>query len=144
MEKIIDTYRNHSRFRAIKTSVTRNRKYNLPHATTQNINEIINAINSGKATSPDGIPVESIKLSVNAIDSHVANTTNKYKDLNSYSKNAKIAKVRPIFKEDERTKNLNVFSKIFEKFTHYSLISFVFFFSEFISAYRKTCSTNMY
>ena len=81
--------------------------------------------------------MESIKLSVNAIDSHVAITTNKYKDLNSYSKNAKIAKVRPIFKEDERTKNLNVFSKIFEKFTHYSLIPFVFFFSEFISAYQK-------
>ena len=72
-------------------------------------------------------------------------------DLNYYSKNAKIANVRPIFKKDERTKVkryrpvslLNIFSKIYERFIHENLTPFVdYVLSEFISAYRKTYSTN--
>ena len=58
-----------------------------------------------------------IKLSANVIDSHLANIINKDIDLNCYSESAKI---RPIFKKDEKTKVknyrpvslLNIFSKI--------------------------------
>ena len=90
-------------------------------------------------------------MSANVIDSHLANIINKDIDLNCYSENAKIANVRPIFKNDERTKvknyrpvsPLNIFSKIYERFIHESLIPFVnSFLSEFISAYQKTYSTN--
>ena len=92
-----------------------------------------------------------IKLSANVVDSHLENIINKDIDLNCYSKNAKIANVRPIFKKDERTKVknygpvslLNIFSKIHEKCTHENLIPFVnSVLSEFISAYRKIYSTN--
>ena len=126
MRKIIDNYRDHPIVIAIKSSVTRNSKFDLPHATTQEINKIINSLNSDKATGPDSIPVKFIKMSANVIDSHLANIINEDIDLNCYSENAKTANVRPIFREDERTKVknyrpvslLNIFSKIYERFIH--------------------------
>ena len=90
-------------------------------------------------------------MSANVIDSHLAIIINEDIDLNCYSENAKTANVRPIFREDERTKVknyrpvslLNIFSKIYERFIHEKLTPFVnSFLSEFISAYRKTYSTN--
>ena len=92
-----------------------------------------------------------IKLSANVIDSHLTNIINKDIDLNCYSKNAKIANVRTIFKKDERAKVknyrpvslLNIFSKIYKRFIYENVAPFVnSFLSEFISAYRKTYSTN--
>ena len=92
-----------------------------------------------------------IKLSANTTDSHLTNIINKDIDLNCYSQNAKIANVKPVFKKDERTKVknhwpvtlLNIFSKIHMRFIHENLTPFVkSFLSEFISAYRKTYSTN--
>ena len=74
-------------------------------------------LGSKKATGLYGIPVKFIKLSANVIDSHLANIINKDIDLNCFSESAKI---RPIFKKDEKTKVknyrpvslLNIFSKI--------------------------------
>ena len=60
--KIIDTYQDHSSVIAIKSSITQNSKFNLPHETTQDINKIINLLSSDKATGPDGIPVKFTKL----------------------------------------------------------------------------------
>ena len=68
------------------------------------MNKIINLLNSDKATCSDGIPVKFIKLSANVVDSLLSNIINKDIDLNCYSENAKIAKVRPIFKKDDRAK----------------------------------------
>ena len=107
VRKIIDTYRDHPSVIAIKSPVTQNRKFNLPHATSQEINKIINLLSSDKATGPDGIPVKFIKMSANVIDSHLANIISKDVDLNCYSENAKTANVRLIFKKDERTKVQN-------------------------------------
>ena len=126
MGKIIDTYRDHQSVIAIKSSVTQNSNFNLPHATTQEINRIINSLSSDKAIGPDAITVKFIKMSANVIDSHLANIINKDIDLNSYSESAKTANVRPIFEKDERTKVknyrpvslLNIFSKIYERFIH--------------------------
>ena len=103
VEKIIDTYRDHPSAVAIKSSVTQNSKFNLPHASTQEINKIINLLSSDKATGPDGVPVKFIKISANVIDSHLVNIINKDIDLNCYSENTKTA-VRPVFKKDQRTK----------------------------------------
>ena len=97
--KIIDTYRNHPSVITIKSSVTQNIKFDLPHATTHEINKIINSLSSDKATVPDDIPVKFIKMSANVIDSHLTKIINKDIDLNCYSVNAKIANVRPIFKK---------------------------------------------
>ena len=101
---IIDTYQDYPIVIAVKSSVTQNSKSKLPHATTQDINKIINSLGSKKATGLYGIPVKFIKLSANVIDSHLANIINKDIDLNCYSESAKI---RPIFKKDEKTKVKN-------------------------------------
>ena len=56
------------------------------------------------ATGPDKIPPKIIKLSAHIIDSHFINIINKDIDNNRFSKYAKIASVRPIFKKKEREK----------------------------------------
>ena len=115
-------------YRAIKSSVTQNSKFNLPHATTQD-KKNHQYVSSDKATGPNGIPVKFIKLSTGVIDRHLANIINKDIDLNCYSENGKIVNVRLIFKKDEKTqvKNyqpvslLNMFSKFYERFIHGNL-----------------------
>ena len=75
----------------------------------------------------------------------MVNIVNNDINLNCYSENTKIANVRPVFKKDERTKVknyrlvslLNIVSKIYERF-----FTFLLFLPEFISAYRKTYTTN--
>ena len=66
-------------------------------------------------------------------------------------KHAKTATVRPIFKKDDRTKItdyrpvslINIFSKIYERFLHENFTNFIdTFLSKFISAYRKSYSSN--
>ena len=96
VRKIIDTWQDHPNVTPIKSSVTQNRKFNLPHVTDQGINKIINSF---KATGSEGIPVKLIKLSANVIDSHLANIINNDIDLNCYSENAKIANARLISKK---------------------------------------------
>ena len=96
VRKIIDTYQDHSSVIAIKSSVTQNSKFNLPHATTQDITKIINSLSSNKASGSDSIPVKFTRLSANVIDSHLANIINEGTDLNCYSENANIANVKPI------------------------------------------------
>ena len=81
-EKIIDAYQDHTSAVAIKSFVTQNSQFNLLQATTQDIDKIINSLSSNKATGPGSIPVKSIKLSANAIDSHLTNIINKDIDLN--------------------------------------------------------------
>ena len=79
------------------------------------------------------------------------NIINNVISLNKYSKHAKTATLRPIFKKDDRTKIknyrpvslLNTFSKIYERFLHENLTNYVdSFHSKFIFAYRKSYSSN--
>ena len=115
-------------YRAIKSSVTQNSKFNLPHATTQD-KKNHQYVSSDKATGPNVIPVKFIKLSTSVIDRHLAYIINKDIDLNCYSENGKIVNVRLIFKKDEKTKVkndqpvslLNMFPKIYERFIHGNL-----------------------
>ena len=60
--KVIDAYRNHLSVVAIKSSLTKNSKFNLRHAITLDIYKIINLFNSDKATGSDSILVKFIKL----------------------------------------------------------------------------------
>ena len=123
----------------------------MPHPSTKDVNNIIKSLNANKATGPDGVPAKFITMSANVIDSHLTNIIDKDIDQNNYSENAKTANAKPVFKKDDRTKIknyrpvslLNIFSKIYERYLHESLTPFInSFLSEFISAYRKTYSTN--
>ena len=86
-------------------------------------------------------------MSVNVIDCHLANIINNDISLNKYSKHAKTATVRPIFKKNDKIKIknyrpvslLNIFSKIYEQLLHENLTNYVnTFLSKFISTYRKS------
>ena len=121
------------------------------YASTSDINRIIKSLNVNKAKGPDGISAKFVKMSANVIDCHLANIINNDISLNKYSKHAQTATVRPIFKRDDRAKIknfhpvslLNIFSKIFEQFLHEDLTNYVdTFLSKFISAYRKSYSSN--
>ena len=57
-EKVIEKYSHHSSVRAIKNSVTFNKKFDLPYATTQE---------TDKATGPDEISAKFVKLFANII-----------------------------------------------------------------------------
>ena len=81
----------------------------------------------------------------------MANIINNDKSNNNYSEHAKTGTVRPISKKDDRTKIknyrpvslLNIFSKIYERCLHENLTDYVdSFLSKFISAYRKSYSSN--
>ena len=56
-------------------------------------------INTRKATGQDRIPASVIKLSGNVIDSHLSNIVSNDLVRNSFSKSAKIASFRHLFKK---------------------------------------------
>ena len=115
------------------------------------INNLLKGINIKKATGPDTIPPKLVRMSADIIDSHLCNLINMDIDNDDFSDGGKIASVRPLFKKKSRNKIenyrpisiLNTFSKIYERYIHNSLTPFVDnFLSVFISAYRKTYSSN--
>ena len=141
--------KNHS-IRKIRYLCVPKNKFDLPYASTSDINKVIKSLNVNKAKGPDGISAKFVKMSANVIDCHLANIINNDISLNKYSKHVKTAIVRPIFKKDDRTKIknycpvnlLNVFSKIYEQFLHENLTNYVDkFISKFISTYREPYSS---
>ena len=62
------------------------------------MNKIIKNVNTKKATGPDKIPPKIIRLSANIIDSRLMNIINNDLSNNSFSNEAKVAKVRPIYR----------------------------------------------
>ena len=90
-------------------------------------------------------------MSANVSDCHLPNIINNDIPLNKYSKHAKTATLRPIFKKDNRTKIknyrpvglLDIFLKIYERFLYENLTNYVdTFLSKFIPTYRKSYSSN--
>ena len=92
---------------------------------------------SAKATGPDGIPAKFVQM-LAIIDCHLSNIIAFDISKNEYSKHAKTATVKQIFKKDYsiKVKNYqpvslsNMFSKIYEMFLHEYLTNCVntFFF----------------
>ena len=147
----ISVYSNHPSIQKIKSVFNTDSKFDLPKPTASDINKIIKSLDPNKATGPDGIPAKFVQMSANVIDCHLSNIIACDISKNKYSEHAKIATVRPVFKEDDRTKIknyrpvslLNMFSKIYEKFLHENLKNYVnIFLSKSISAYCKSYSTN--
>ena len=56
--------------------------FEIPEATTEDINKIIKKLHPNKATDPDRIPLKVIKASANIIDSHLTYITNKDRKIN--------------------------------------------------------------
>ena len=149
--EIINKYKDHPSILKIKELNITTNSFDFPEATPEAINKIIKKLNPNKATGPDKIPLKILIASANIIDCHLSYIINKDRKINRYSEDAKTALVRPIYKKDDRDqiKNyrpvslLNGFSKIYERFLHDSLSKFTDnIFSKFISAYRKSYSSN--
>ena len=124
VKNIIKQYENHSTIINIKNHIDSPAiRFDIPTAKIEHINKIIENINPKKATGPDKIPPKMVKLSANIIDSHLMNIINNDLSNKSFSNEAKIAKVRPIYKKQSRDKIenyrpvsiFNCFSKIYEK-----------------------------
>ena len=98
--EIISICSNYPTIRKIKNLCVPENKFDLPYAGTSDINKIIKSLNVNKAKRPDGICAKAFKMSANVIDFHLANIINNDISLNKYSKHAKTATVRPIFKKD--------------------------------------------
>ena len=149
--KIISAYSKHPSIQKIKSSFDFNSKFELPKPTASDINKIIKSLDTNKATGPDGISANCVKISANIIDCHLSNIIANDILGNQYSEHSKTAAIRPVFKKDDRTKVknyrpvglLNIFSKIYERFLHENLTNYVnCFLSKFISAYRKSYSSS--
>ena len=142
--KIIKHYKNHPIIETINNIYTKKENFDIPIATTEEINKIIKELDPEKATGLDKIPPKIVKMSANVIDSHLANIINNDITKNVFSEKAKVASVRPIFKKNEREKIenyrpvsiLNCFSKVCEKFLLEKLRQFInLFLSEYMPAY---------
>ena len=129
IKEIISVHSNHPSTRKIKNLGNSENEFDLPYVSTSKINKIIKSLNVNKAKGADGISAKFIKMSANVI----ANIINNDISLNKYSKHAKTATVKPIFKKEDwaNIKNyrpvslLNIFSKIYERFLHENLTNYV-------------------
>ena len=144
VKNIIKQYENHSSIINIKNHIdSPSTRFDIPTAKTEDINKIIKNINPKKATGPDKIPPKIVRLSAN-IDSHLMNIINNDLSNNSFSNEAKVATVRPIYKKKSHNKIenyrpvsiLSCFSKVYEKFLLEKFKPFInTLLSKFIAAY---------
>ena len=76
---------------------------NIKAATVDQINKMTRSLDAKKATGPDKIPVQVVKISAYIIDKHLTHIINNDFLTNSFSDSTKIASVKSIFKKGERT-----------------------------------------
>ena len=94
MKSIIKQYENHSSIINIKNHIdSPATRFDIPTAKIEDINNIIKNINPKKATGPDKIPPNIVRLLANIIDSHLMNVINNDLSNNSFSNAAKAATV---------------------------------------------------
>ena len=99
VKEIVSVYSNHPSIRKIKNLCVPENTFDLPYASTSDINKITKSLNVNKAKGSDGISAKLVKMSANVIDCPLANIINNDISSNKYSKHAKTATVRPIFKK---------------------------------------------
>ena len=125
-------------------------RFDIPAAKIEDINKIIKNINPKKATGPDKIPPKIVRLSAN-IDSHLMNIINNDLSNNSFSNEAKVAIVQPIYKKKSRDQienyrpvsMLSYFSIVYEKFLLQKFKPFInTFLPKFIAVYRENYSSS--
>ena len=151
VQSITPKYQTHPSILNFKSKNTVKKTFDIPTATSEQINKIIKELNAKKATGPDKIPPKTFRLSANIINSYLTNIINSDLLKDSFSGDGKTASVRPIFKKKEcdKIENYrpvsiqNCFSKIYEKFLLEAFKPFIdTFLSEYIAAYREHYSSN--
>ena len=76
VEKIIKHYKDYPSIETINKICTKKENFEIPAATTEEINKIIKELDSQKATSLDKIPPKIVKMSSYVLDFHLANVVN--------------------------------------------------------------------
>ena len=151
VDAITNNYKNHPSINQIRKECSNPKIYSFPEAKKEEIKIRIKRLNPKKATEGDGIPLKIIKLLIDVIDIHLTNIINTDLESSCFSKNAKIASVKPIYKKESRSNKNNYrpvstlkgFSKIDERFINDKLLSHVSdIICDFISAYRSKYSSN--
>ena len=71
--KIIKHYKNHPSIETINKICTKKENFDVPTATTKEINKILKELDPEKATGLDKIPPKIVKMSANVIESLSAN-----------------------------------------------------------------------
>ena len=100
-KRIIEKYKNHPSIKAIQDTFPVKKEFKIEEAKVEQVNKILRNINSRKATRPDKIPPKIVKMSANIIDSHLTNMINSDLKRNAFSNSAKVASIRPVFKDKE-------------------------------------------
>ena len=102
VETIIKTYEHHPSIKLIKEHIQKeNNDFNIKAASVGQTNKIIKGLTPKKATGPDKISVQFVKLAASVIDSHLANIIINDLSNNAFSNSAKLASVRPIYKKSD-------------------------------------------
>ena len=70
VKEIISVYSNHPSIQKIKNFCVPENKFDLPYATTSDINKIVKSLNLNKAKGADRISAKFVKMSANVIDCH--------------------------------------------------------------------------
>ena len=151
VKNIIKQYENHSSIINIKNPIDFSAtRFDIPTAKVEDINKIIKNINPKKTTGPDKIPPKIVRLSANIIDSHLMNIINNDLSNESFSNEAKVATVQPIYKkkncdkiENYRPVSICCFSKVYKRFFLEKFKPFInTFLSKFIAAYKENYSSS--
>ena len=114
IKEVISVYSNHPSIRKIKNACVPENKCDLLYASSSSINRIIKSLNVNKSKGPDGISAKLIKMPANIIDCYLANIINNDVSLNIYSKHAKTATGRSIFKKGDSLLRCKSFEYFFE------------------------------
>ena len=133
VKQIIKKCENHPSIVEIKKNINIVEKFTIKEAMVSDINTLLKSVNTKKATVPDNILPKLVKISANAIDSHLYNIINKGLQNSSFPDAARVASVRPIHKKKCRNtiENyrpgliLNTFSEIYERYIHHSLTPYI-------------------
>ena len=104
VEKILKHYEENPRIIETKKLAKTNESFTFPKAKTEDINKIINLLNSKKVTASDGIRIKVIKTASEILDSHLTYVINQDIELNSFSEFSKVASVRPLYSKEKGAK----------------------------------------
>ena len=75
-KEIISVHSNHPSIQKTENLCVPENKFDLPYASTNDINKIIKSVNVNKAKEPDGISAKFVKMSANIFDCHLTNIIN--------------------------------------------------------------------
>ena len=101
VNKILKHYENHPSVSKIKHNQNETLNFDFPTAKVEDINKVIKPSNLRKATGPDGVPVNILKITRNVVDSQLTNIINRDIKENKFSEDAKTALVRPLYKKND-------------------------------------------